>query len=405
MIEDRLADRSGILYVQPASLDATAWYLTRMSCHRCHAKCGCPITRVYRTQEVVGNSVLLSYRTICVDSCMERGDDVIDVAASGVTLALPAEPIPGKTYRVLAAAGDVVVVDAAGNFVATVLDGSALDLVFASSVARWMTTCCSALPGGPRLEDLIGPASVAGLAGAIGPAGIEGLIGAIGPQGVAGLVGGVGPQGVAGLIGAIGLQGIAGLVGAIGPAGVAGLAGAIGPQGIAGLIGEQGLQGLAGTVGAQGVAGIAGEVGLTGPAGPGGILEFGYVYNASLETVAIGDDVDFDANGILTPGITHAPGSSVIELGPAGDYEVTWSVSGVEPNQFALVLNGAIIADSLYGSGAGTQLNEGRTIVRAPAGSTLSLRNNASAAAVTLQPLAGGTQANVNASIRILKVA
>ena len=378
-----------------------------MSCRCRHTVCKCPTIDVHKTQGVIRNSVLLRYRTVSADACMCPGDDVVDVAAAAVTIALPDEPIPGKSYRVLAAGGDVTVVDANGTFIAIVPSGVSRDFTYASSTDRWIPACCEA--SAPTLEGLIGSQGIAGLISAIGSAGLASLVGAIGPQGVAGLVGGIGPQGIAGLVGAIGLQGLTGLVGAIGPAGVAGLVGAVGPQGIAGLIGAQGIQGLAGIVGPQGVAGIAGEVGLTGPQGPPGpagtISEYGYVYNASLETVAIDADVNFDANGLLTPGITHAPGTSVIGIGPAGIYEITWLASGVEPNQFALVLNAALVPESRVGSGAGTQVSEGRAILNVPAGSTLSLRNSASAAAVTLQSLAGGTQTNVNASIRILKIA
>jgi hypothetical protein len=58
-----------------------------------------------------------------------------------------------------------------------------------------------------------------------------------------------------------------------------------------------------------------------------------------------------------------------------------------------------------YGSGAGTQQNYGQAIIAVAAGDILTLRNHTSAAAVTLQTLAGGTQTNnVNASILIKKL-
>jgi len=56
---------------------------------------------------------------------------------------------------------------------------------------------------------------------------------------------------------------------------------------------------------------------------------------------------------------------------------------------------------SIYGSGAGTQQNNGQTTLTLAAGTTINLVNHSSAAAVTLQTLAGGTQTNVNASVRI----
>ena len=80
-------------------------------------------------------------------------------------------------------------------------------------------------------------------------------------------------------------------------------------------------------------------------------------------------------------------------------------MSGVEPGQFALFVNGAAAASTVYGSGAGTQQDNGQAILTLSANDVLTLVNHTSAAAVTLQTLAGGTQTNVNASIVITKLA
>ena len=112
----------------------------------------------------------------------------------------------------------------------------------------------------------------------------------------------------------------------------------------------------------------------------------------------------FSENGILTSGITHAPGTAGVTLTSAGDYKVSFSVSGVEPGQFALFINDAMVAGTVYGSGAGTQQNSGQAIITIGANDVLTLRNHSSAAAVGLQTLAGGTQANANASLLIQKL-
>jgi hypothetical protein len=114
--------------------------------------------------------------------------------------------------------------------------------------------------------------------------------------------------------------------------------------------------------------------------------------------------VIFDSNGILTPGITHAPGTSQIVFAISGNYKIAFSLSAVEANQFAVFLNGVAIEGSTYGSGAGTQQNNGQVIVAVLAGDSLTIRNHSSAAAVVIQDLAGGTQANVNASVLIEKL-
>ncbi|OIJ17337.1 hypothetical protein BKP37_02190 [Anaerobacillus alkalilacustris] len=129
--------------------------------------------------------------------------------------------------------------------------------------------------------------------------------------------------------------------------------------------------------------------------------EYAYIYNESAQTVPVESDVTFDTNGITTAGITHTPGTAEISIVRAGNYSVSFSVSGVEPNQFALFLNGVEVSGTVYGSGAGTQQNNGQAIIAIAAGDILTLRNHSSTDAITLQTLAGGTQTNVNASILI----
>ncbi|GGI15553.1 hypothetical protein GCM10007380_28560 [Gottfriedia solisilvae] len=106
----------------------------------------------------------------------------------------------------------------------------------------------------------------------------------------------------------------------------------------------------------------------------------------------------------MTSGITHTPNTSPIAIITPGIYEVTFSVSGTEPNQFALFVNGLPVSGTIYGSGAGTQQNNGQAIIAFSAADVLTLRNHSSAAAIGLATVIGGTQANVNASIVIKKL-
>jgi len=116
--------------------------------------------------------------------------------------------------------------------------------------------------------------------------------------------------------------------------------------------------------------------------------------------VAIGAPVLFSTNGPIGSGVvSHAPGTSQVTVNTAGTYEIGFSVSGVEPNQFTLFANASPIPGSTYGSGAGTQQNTGVTMVVLSVADVVTLVNHSSAAAVTLQTLAGGTQTNVNASL------
>ncbi len=244
-----------------------------------------------------------------------------------------------------------------------------------------------------------GPRGASGSQGATGPRGLEGVRGEVG---AAGATGPTGPQGETGSNGAPGAQGGEGLPGEVGAAGPEGPAGPPGPPG---EDGQDGAPGIDGAQGPAGSAGPAGATGATGPAGSNGLSQYAYIYNLGLETVAIEADISFDSNGVMTPGISHAPGNAGIEIVEAGTYEVTFSASGTEPSQFAIFLNGTLVPGTIYGSGAGTQQNTGQAIIIVPAGAVLTIRNHTSSAAVGLATPIGGTGASSNASVVIEKLA
>lgn len=182
-----------------------------------------------------------------------------------------------------------------------------------------------------------------------------------------------------------------------GPRGAQGPVGPVGPDGATGPEGATGPQGATGPGGATGPQGVPGPAGASAPA------DYAYIYNLTPQTVAIGADVLFDTNGVIS-GFVHAPGSPSITVGETGIYEISFIVSGTEPNQFAIFANGVPVAGSIYGSGAGTQQTSGQMILALAAGDILTLRNHSSAAAVTLSSMTGGTEANVNASITIQRL-
>jgi hypothetical protein len=176
---------------------------------------------------------------------------------------------------------------------------------------------------------------------------------------------------------------------------VTGATGSTGPPGTAGADGATGPAGSTGAIGATG------PTGATGPAGSSAPARYAYAYNLAPQTVPIEADVTFDSNGALSPGITHAPGTAEIAFASSGVFKVTFSVSGTEPSQMALFLNGAPVDGTTYGSGAGTQQNTGQAILSVSAGDLLTVRNHSSSAAVGLASNIGGTQANVNASVLV----
>ncbi len=182
------------------------------------------------------------------------------------------------------------------------------------------------------------------------------------------------------------------------------------------LAGIAGAPGIAGAIGAAGAMGAPGTMGVPGIPGVGGFLAWSYIYALTTSgTVAIynGTNLDpasvpFDSNGPLN-GVTHtpvntSPTGAVIGIVSAGLYAITFSVSGTQPNQFALFVNGVASASTIYGAGSGTIQNVGKTILALNAGDTLRVVNNASASAVALAQQ-GGTASNVYASILIVRIA
>ena len=221
------------------------------------------------------------------------------------------------------------------------------------------------------------------------------------PTGSQGAAGATGATGSAGASGSQGLQGVRGEIGAAGSPGATGLQGVSGTPGAAGPSGPTGSQGVAG---AEGAAGATGSAGPAGPASSNGLSQYAYVYNLGEETVPLEADVTFDTNGVMTSGITHTPGAAGITLVNSGIYMVTFSVSGTQPSQMALFVNGTVVPGTVYGSGAGTQQNNGQAIVAIAADGVLTVRNHTSSAAVGLATPIGGTQESTNASVAIEKI-
>src|SRR5665213_6840 len=145
-------------------------------------------------------------------------------------------------------------------------------------------------------------------------------------------------------------------------------------------------------------------------AGSGAGGNYGYVYALTPQSVAVyttlgTGEVLFDHTG-PSSGVTWVSGSD-ITVANAGTYEVTFQVSGTEPNQFAIFVNDVAQQSTVGGSGAGTQQNSISSILTLPAGAVINLVNYTSSAAVTLASLVGGNgsiQPNVTANVTISQV-
>ena len=202
-----------------------------------------------------------------------------------------------------------------------------------------------------------------------------------------------------------------GPIGPQGPVGETGPIGPQGPQGIQGPTGPAGPQGERGPQGLTGAQGPAGEAGPQGPQGiPGGVLAYADFYalmpSDNADTVAPGTDVSFPQNGaILNTNIGRLTDDSFL-LGAVGTYLVLFEVSVSEAGQLVLTLNGAELAYTVVGRGAGTTQIVGIALVSTTAAnSTLTVRNPAgNVDALTVTPLAGGTSP-VSAHLVIIQLA
>ena len=147
------------------------------------------------------------------------------------------------------------------------------------------------------------------------------------------------------------------------------------------------------------------------PVPAGGISKFAYFYQTVADvagTIAANNGKALFQFGAPenSAGITTvaASGDIVFGVGTAGKYRVNWDLSAAEPGAMALFIGNNKIVGSIRGSGAGTQINSGYSILTIADGDVVSLRSDKCAAALTLQ-LAGTTDtAQVVASVMFEKL-
>lgn len=193
------------------------------------------------------------------------------------------------------------------------------------------------------------------------------------------------------------------------PAGPAGPAGPTGPPGSALLTplprpaGHPRLHGAADATGPAGATGPADGTGARRASRTAVLSEFAYIYNQSEQIVPSAGNVSFDTNGVASAGITHAPTTDVITVVTPGIYNITFSVSGVEPGQMGLYLNNAGATGAVYGWSPSIGQATGHAILTLAPGDVLTVRNY-SATPVVLKALAGGTHASTNASVAVEKL-
>jgi hypothetical protein len=127
------------------------------------------------------------------------------------------------------------------------------------------------------------------------------------------------------------------------------------------------------------------------------------VYNVAEQTVGIGKAITFDSTGAIL-GVAHENRTELIEILSPGFYLLTFTVSGTEPNQFAMYVGDKLLKASVFGSGAGTQQTNGQVIVELKERDQIRLVNVGGDKAVGLAINVGGKETSVNAAVTVLKL-
>lgn len=175
-------------------------------------------------------------------------------------------------------------------------------------------------------------------------------------------------------------------------------------QTVKGEPGPQGPRGFMGPQGIPGPRGLQGEPGI-----PGGIASYADFFAImppdNSATIAPGADVNFPQDGpILSDAITRN-GPNTFTLSEIGTYLIMYSVSIAEAGQLVLTLNDEELPYTVSGRATGTsQITQTVLVTTTTEDSILSVRNPASsAAALTITPVAGGTEP-VSAHLVIIKL-
>ncbi len=246
---------------------------------------------------------------------------------------------------------------------------------------------------GPGADGVDGAPGIDGTDGTNGAAGVDGIDGIDGTNGDPGTDGADGTNGAAGLDGTNGDPGVDGTDGTNGDPGVDGTDGTNGDPGTDGTNGDPGADG---TDGAQGPQGDPGTDGAQGAPGPAGFFEYAEFYarmpGDNAATVAIGADMVFPQNGPSQGSIVRAS-PTAFTLASIGTYRVSFGASISEAGQLQLTLNNVGVAYGVFGRATGTGLITGEAfITTTTVNSVITVRNTSSASALTVTPLAGGTE-------------
>ena len=171
-----------------------------------------------------------------------------------------------------------------------------------------------------------------------------------------------------------------------------------------GTTGTQTRAFIAGIANNANFAGARVVVDASGQLGTAAAPEYGYIYNTLFQAVFPDADIAFEANGVLSAGITHAPNAKQITVATAGDYMVKFIITSDQANKFTLFRNGATVPGADYGASTANDQKSGQVIVTLVAGDVLTIRNSTSSIPLLPSTVNGAPAPLVNASVLLLKL-
>ena len=143
-------------------------------------------------------------------------------------------------------------------------------------------------------------------------------------------------------------------------------------------------------------------------ASSGGVSSFAQFYalmpGDNPAVVPIGGNVEFPQNGPTSGTDVTRIDAGSFNIAAIGTYMVNWQVPVTEAGQLALTLNGSLLPYTVVGRATGTSQIVGTTlIVTESMNSVLTVVNSSSYSALTITPMAGGTNP-VSASLVITRL-
>lgn len=182
-----------------------------------------------------------------------------------------------------------------------------------------------------------------------------------------------------------------------------------------------GASGYTGAQGAIGLTGVTGATGLTGATGPDGLGSYAYAYGEATQAVPVSNPpttysaIIFNSGQELSTDITYNTATGQFTFSESGYYAFHYyfivNYNGFPQDSFfGVSVNGTVSPSSEYwiytpGFGSGNNQGEGNVILLINAGDVVTIVNTETTPISIPAVTSPGGEAQVNASVKIIKIA